>query len=536
MKRIISFVIIILLFILVGCRQSGISEEKGIKVEDEKPMIDGQLNIACIEPISFNPIKNKNKSYQDITSLFFAGLFEYDKESKITPVLAKDIDIDKKSGKGIIRLKNDIFWSDGNKVTSRDIKFTMDMIKNSPDSIYNKNLLRIQNYKIIDEETLSISFTKPYYNLVEQLCFPIIPGHIYSLKENYIPVGTGPYKVTDYNKQKYMDLEPNSFYWKDKKPFIGKIKVIFVDDKHAFDTVFQSGAIDILHASSYDWEKYKEQKDINTIKYTSDGLELVLINHNNEILKDTEIRQALMFGINRKAIVDKHLLGHAVLTDTPVKPGSQFDDGIGIRYNYSKTESQYLLNNAGFTYVDNLKSFERELDGKKQVLRFTLITNIENNYRVKAAEDIKKYLEEAGIIIDLEIAPFEEVERVIKSKKFDLALTGVNTKTDFITYLHSLETIGSNNYGSYKNEDIDLLIDNIWADQNKTEFSLEDYRLIQEIIRKDLPFLCLFYKENALVVRNRISGSIEPDSANLFRTIANWYIVQKEEETTQKEE
>lgn len=535
MKRFIV-IIILSLFFLLGCEQTRISEDKGIKIEDEKPLIGGQLNIACIEPLSFNPIKIANKSYQDITSLFFDGLFEYDEESKIAPVLAKEIEFDEKTGKGIIKLKSDIFWSDGNKVTTKDVKFTMDMIRTSPKSIYNKNLSRIQNYKIVDEETLNINFARPYYNLVEQLLFPIIPSHIYSLEENYIPVGTGPYKVMDYKKLKYMVLEPNDYYWKDKIPFIGKIKVIFIDDKQAFDPVFQSGTIDMLHASSYDWEKYKEQKDISTIKYTSDSLEFILINHNNETLKDIQVRQAIMYGINRKAIVEKHLLGHAILADVPVKPGSWLDDGIGIRYNYSKTEAQYILNDAGFIYNDNAKIFERDIEGKKQVLRFTLVTNIENNYRVKAAEDIKRYLEEIGIIIDLEIAPFEELEKVIKNKKFDLILTGVNTKTDFISYLHSLETIGKNNHGSYANDDVDLLLDDVIANQHNTNILLEDYRLIQEIIRRDLPFLCMFYKENALVVRNRVRGTIEPDSANLFRTIGDWYIVQSESEIMGKEE
>ena len=88
MKRIIVVVILLLIF-LSGCEQSRISEEKGIKIEDEKPMVGGQLNIACIEPISFNPVRIENKSYQDITSLFFAGLFEYDIESRITPVLSR---------------------------------------------------------------------------------------------------------------------------------------------------------------------------------------------------------------------------------------------------------------------------------------------------------------------------------------------------------------------------------------------------------------------------------------------------------------
>ena len=536
MKRIIGTVVLILILFLAGCKQAQISEDNGIKVEDEKPLIGGQLNIACIEPNSFNPINVKNTSYQDIMSLFFNGLFEYNENMQIMPVMAKEIEIDEKTGKSVLKLKDDIFWSDGNKVTTKDIKFTMDMLKKSPDSIYHKNISRIMNYKIIDEETININFAKPYYNLVEQLCFPVIPNHIYSLKDNSVPVGTGPYKVTDYQKLKYMILEPNERYWHEETPFIEKIKVIFVDDKYAFDPFFQSGEIDLLHASSYDWEKYKEQKDINTIKYISDGFEFILVNHNNEILKDKAVRQALMFGINKRAIVDKHMLGHAVLTDTPIKPGSWLDDGVGIKYNYSKMEVQYMLNNAGFSYNDNTRVFEKETDGKKQALRFTMITNKENDYRVKTAEDIKKYLEESGIIIDLEIVPFEEVEKAIKTKKFDLAFTGVNMKTDYISYLHSSPQIGDKNYGSYANEDIDDLINDIIMNQNKSNVLIDDYRRIQEIIRDDLPFLCLFYKENALVMRSKVSGTIKPDSTNLFRTVNTWYIVQSEAEPEEKEE
>ena len=333
-----------------------------------------------------------------------------------------------------------------------------------------------------------------------------------------------------------MILEPNEQYWHKEKPFIEKIKVLFVDDKYAFDPFFQSGEIDLLHASSYDWEKYKEQKDINTIKYISDGFEFILINHDNEILKDREVRQALMFGINKRAIVDKYMLGHVVLTDTPIKPGSWLDDGIGIKYNYSKTEAQYMLDKAGFSYSDNTRVYEREIDGKKQILRFTILTNKENEYRVKAAEDIKKSLEEAGIIIDLQIAPFEEIDKAIKTKKFDMILTGVNMKADYISYLHSSPKIGDKNYGSYANEIIDDLIDNIIMNQNNPNALLEDYRKIQEIVREDLPFLCLFYKENALVMRSKVSGTIKPDSSNLFRTIGSWYIVKKEADPVEKEE
>lgn len=538
MKRLFSIIVIIIVFIflLTACTQSQVSDNTEIRIEDEKPVIGGQLSIACVEPMNFNPVNIKNKSYLDITNLIFNGLFEYDKDLRIVPVLAKEISIDEETGKSIIKLRNDIFWSDGNKVTSNDVKFTLDMIKNNSNSIYKNSISRIMNYQIIDDETIKISFTKSYFNVLEQLCFPIIPKHIYTLNENSIPVGTGPYKVTNYKKLKHMDLEPNNFYWDKEKPYIAKIKVLFVDNAYAFDTFFQSREIDVLHASSYDWEKYKELKDINTLKYISDGFEFISINHKNNLLMDKAVRQALMYAINRRAIADKYLLGHAVLTDTPVKPGSWLDDGLGVKYNYSKAEAQYILNNAGFYYNNNSKVFEREIEGQKQILRFTLITNSENNYRVKAAEDIKKYLEEAGFVIDLKIIPFEDVKNAMENKKYDLVLTGVNMQQGLISFLYSSQITGEKNYGSYSNEDIDLLIDHIMTKQNNPNILINDYKKIQEIIREDLPLLSLFYKEYALVMRSKVRGVIEPDSVNLFRTIGKWYIVKDEAELNEQED
>lgn len=527
MKRhlIIIMGFLILSLVLVSCTKPQVPGNSEIKIEDEKPVTGGQLNIGSVEPNSFNPINNKSKSYIDVSNLIFNGLFEYDENQKIVPVLAKEINIMEESGQGIVKLRDDIFWSDGSKVTASDVKFTIDTIKTSPNSIYKSNLAKISYYQVVDEETIKISFNKPYYNAIEQLCFPIIPKHIFAFNENSVPLGTGPYKVLSYKRLKYMELVPNELWWKKEKPYISKIKVVFINDTIAFDTCFESREIDALHASSYDWEKYKELKGVNTFKYISSGFEFISINHQNPLLLSKEIRKAMMYGINRKSIADKFLLGHAVLTDTPIKPGSWLDDGNGVKYNYSKAEAQYILNNAGFSYNSQTKVFEKEIDDKKQVLRFSLITNSENEYRRKAAEEIKKNLEEIGFVIDLKIMPFDEVKKTMESKKYDLVLTGLNVQPgqDLYTFLHSSQIIGGKNYGSYSNSDIDFLFESL-SETTSAEIMHDNYVKIQEIIREELPFISLFYKEYALVIRNKVKGTIEPDSQNPFRTIEKWYI------------
>lgn len=528
MKDHLIVLVILLSLFLTSCTQPQLSGTAEVKVEDEKPSKGGQLSIGCVEPFSFNPITVQNKTYKDVTNLIFNGLVEYDENQKIVLVLAKEINITEDTGQAIIKLKDDVFWSDGNKVTAADVKFTLDTIKSSPNSIYKENFSRISHYQVVDEETIKVNFNKPYFDAIDQLSFPIIPMHIFAENQNAMPIGTGPYKILSYDRLKYMELEPNELWWGKEKPYISKLKIVFINDIEAFATAFESRQIDILHAASYDWEKYKELRDVDTFKYTSNSFEFISVNHQNSLLADKEVRKAIIYGINRKAITDKYLLGNVLLTDTPIKHSSWLYDGKGIKYNYSKAEAQYILNSSGFSYNNNTKVFEREIDEKKQILRLSLITNSENENRRKAAEEIKKNLEEIGFIIDLKIMPFDDMKKVMESKKYDLALTGINVQPmqDLYPFFHSSQIISGKNYGSYSNRDMDLLFEEL-IDTTSSEVRRDNYIKIQEIIREELPIISLFYKEYALVMRNKVRGVIEPDSENPFRTVEAWYIKQK---------
>lgn len=529
MKR--NFIPIVLLIILssllISCSEPEIQRGTEVHIDDEKPGKGGLINIGCIEPLSFNPLLVNSKSYNDISDLLFNGLVEYDSFLKPEFVLAEEISFDEGTGQAIVKLKENLHWSDGVRVTSADVKYTLDTIKNAADSIYKLKLNRIVSYQVVNDVTLKINFGNAAYSAMDTLNFPIIPKHIFEANANATPVGTGPYKVVSYSKLKYMELEPNEYGIKVIKPFISKIRINFIKDVDSFDSTFQSGQIDMINTSSYDWEKYRELKDVGTYKYISRDYEFIAINFQNPMLADKEIRKALMYGINRKGIVDKYLLGNAAIVDTPIRSDSWLYDGTAVQYFYNKAEAQYAISTANFSFNEGSRIFERQADGKKQQLRFTLITNSENDYRRNAAEDIKKSLEETGFVIDLKIMPFEELKKQIETKKFDLALVGLSFSPDgdLYEFLHSSQATGGKNYGGYVNPRVDLLLE-----QSQNTRSQEDkyvnYLELQRIIKDDLPIISLFYKEYALAMRNKVKGEIQADSENLFRSLHSWYITE----------
>ncbi len=524
-KRFLLIFILLMLLSLVSCEESVVPKETEIAVENEEPVEGGTINISSVEPGSLNPLLNKSKSYNEISKLIFQSLVEYDANLKIIPVLAQSWDFMDGSNKFVIKLKENVFWSDGESFTADDVKFSLDTIKASEDSIYKGNLEHIYSYKVKDASTIEITFDQPFVTAIDMLSFPIIPRHIYKSNPNAVPIGTGMFKVSEYNRLKSMELVYNDKWNGEEKPYIEKIRITFINDVDAFSIAFQSKELDLLNTTSYDWEKYSEMKDINAYKYTTMYYDFIGLNYNNPIFQDKAVRKAMIQGINRKSIVDKYLLGNAAVTDVPINPTSWLKDADAEKYGYSRSEAQNLLMAAGFADLNNDGILERKVAEAVQQLSFTLLTNDENEFRRKAAEEIKKNLEDIGFRVEIKFAGFDDVKAAIETGEFDAVHTGYNLSNtqDLSFAFHSTQIDSGKNFMAYSNPEIDALLLQAYTamDDNRRK---EIYKNLQKSFREEVPCISLFFREAALVVRDKIQGEIKPDTVNPYRSIHKWFV------------
>jgi len=524
-KRLLLVWILLMAFILISCEKEAPPDKTEITIENEEPVAGGTINMCSVEPGSLNPLLSKSKTYIEASRLIFQGLVEYDANLKITPVLAQSWSFEDGSSRCIVKLKDNVLWSDGESFTADDVKFSLDTIKESANSIYKSNLEHVFSYKVKDNTTIEIVFDQPFANAVDMLSFPIIPQHVYKADINAVPVGTGMFKVSQYNKLKYMELVYNDKWKSEGKPYIEKINVVFINDTEAFSTAFQSKELDLLNTTSYDWEKYSEMKDVNANKYSTMYYDFIGLNYNNPIFLDKAVRKAMIQGINRKSIVDKYLLGNAVVTDVPINPNSWLREDTDAKYGYSRSEAQNLLKTAGFVDSNNDGMLEREVEGVKQELKFTLMTNDENEFRRKAAEDIKKNLEEVGFRVEIKLVAFADLKAAMDSKAFDVVLTGYNLSNtqDLSFAFHSTQIESGMNFMSYSNTDMDAVLQQAYTaigdEQRKTA-----YKNLQQVFREEVPCISLLFRDAAVVVRNKIRGEIKPDAVNPYRNIHQWFI------------
>jgi len=250
-------------------------ERNGDLDEEDKNMIVGFKQ----EPYTLNPLIFDSIYTGYISNLIIKGLWEKNEEGEYRPALVEE-QLPPPMGKSgaestlkvKIKLKDDIYWSDGTPITSEDIGYTFKSIIEDADvSDTTEDYKNIKDIEIINEKEFNIVF-RDYCDDWKGLFSIMFPKSIMekdekvsSLFKNDI-IGCGPYKLKEWVSGEYILLEKNEYYF-GEQPKIDNIKFLFDSDINSLIGMLEKGEIDIL-SIPVDLELMKnleENKDINLL-------------------------------------------------------------------------------------------------------------------------------------------------------------------------------------------------------------------------------------------------------------------------------
>lgn len=559
--------ILIVLLILSGCDNATDESEVILEANNDdsveyEPEYGGELALPVTNVNGLNPLTVTNSSYYYFSKLIFEGLFEFDENFNIVNQLAEDYSF-KGNNTISIKLKDNVFWHDGERFTSDDVAFTINTIKYaSNETAYKKmwnsfignynysNINKIINVKVIDELNIDIEFDSDFNNKLEILTFPIVPKHRFVketenkesyeralAQENYIPIGTGPYEFVDYEKFKTIDLKCYENY-REGRPYIDKITGKILDDKELALTSFEAGQVDLALSDESDWEKFDQNNRVRIVEYISQYYEFLGFNFGSDTINKygNGLRKAIAYGIDRQAIVENVYLGHATQTDLPIHPNSWLISDNSNVYGYSPDKAKGELEKVGLKDLDNDGFYE---DEKGNDVTLKLITNSYNLSRLKTADMIVKNLNDIGLKVikyypedvpenlteDLIEKQWTEVKEKILGNDYDIALLGwsLSPVPELTFAFHSSRINSNTNFIKYSNEVMDNALLEASKASGKQE-KLKAYEKLQGIILKELPYVSLFFRNTALVIDSKVKGDIDPTYYDLYRNIESWYI------------
>ena len=209
----VIFIIILLIFavyIIKNDEQEKKQEQDYTASTQDTKVREIKLGIAELD--TMNPILSNNKNVQQISKLIFEPLVDLSSDYKAEPCLA--VEWAKQSDNSyLIKLRENVRWSDGQSFTAEDVQFTIDRLKDSQ-TIYSSNVQDVTGVDIVDDYTVKINLDREVPFFEYNLTFPILSKEYYqgedfsSTGKNSSPVGTGKFKITD-AQSSYLTLEKN---------------------------------------------------------------------------------------------------------------------------------------------------------------------------------------------------------------------------------------------------------------------------------------------------------------------------------------
>lgn len=496
------------------------------------------------QPRYINPILSDNsKVDKDISNLIFSGLVKFNEDGEIVCDATESFTISEDKKTYTIKMRDGMFWHDGNPFNTSDLEFTFKLIT---DSTYNSPLY--ENFKSVElfvDDNLTARFIlkQPYAPFLENLTFKILPKHVWEnvpsngftlASANLQPIGSGPFQFNQLKKNsdglvRLMSLKRfDNFYG--EEVFLKNIEFYFYPNEEELLSAYQKKEILAIGQLPDNYQTYlPDLSKTNLYKIYLPQFFSVFINQkNNKILEDKNIRIALATAINRDLIIQKALNSKASPVDQIIIPASiSIADQSAVKnsvHGFDRNLASDVLEQLG--WIDSDADGIRDKEELK--LEFTLVTS-NQEWLINTAEEIKEQWKAIGVsvVIDANLQG-----DTIKSRGYDLLLFGQSpiASSDPCAFWHSSQQeYPGINLSLFANSTADTILENIRTTFNKND-SFGLFKDLQEILTNEVPSIPLLQPFEFFAVNQKIGGIDVEDNgypSSRFSTINKWYIQTK---------
>lgn len=519
----VKYIFIAILISLIGFaiyfiyNKVGDEDENKAQEEIQEVQYSKEITIGISNYDNINPILTNNKEIINISKLVFEPLISLDEEYKKELCLAKECaKINSKSY--LIKINNDIKWSDGTNLKVEDIEFTINKLKEG-NSVYSSNVSEVSQVQLIDDSTIRIDLNKENDFFEYNLVFPILQKSNYTngdLSKNSMPNGTGMYKITSIDSNKIVLEKNDNWSQKDKNPKIEKINLLLFSDMGELYNSFKIGNVDVIHTSNINYNQYIGTLGYKVKEYKGRELDFLSLNCENEILSQKEVRKVISFAIDKSNIIQEVYNNKYYISDCVIDYGTYLYKKENVSLGYNIEQSKKILSEAGWTYKNN-KWQKKNTSGTTKKLSLNLVVQTNNENRLKVAELIKEQLEQIGIEITIKKVTDSQYKEYLQNKNYDIILTGINNGfSNDLQYFY-----GEGNIANYNNTEVKDIINEL-KNISDDNLACEKYNKLFEITQEDMPYITLYRNKNILILNQKMSGEFNPNNYSLFYNLESW--------------
>lgn len=402
------------------------------------------------------------------------------------------------------KLRDDIKFTNGEPFTAGDVVFTIEQALLNPGSVAGAQWVNVESAKALDDTTveLTLKSVRPQILFDASMPFAGIMNEkaVTENSENGVWVGTGAFYITAFASNDSVSLQRNEDYWGEIPP-TKTMTLRYIPEMSTRLMMLQNGEADIcFNLSEQDLElvvSMPETYDLTT--FLGNNCSNIGFNMNDPICGDYNFRMAVAHAINRDDIA----MGAEGIYAIPETTGTFWGAGTPFRNNdipiipHDLEKAQEYLDASSY-------------NGEEVVLTTSISTMI------RASEVIQQQLSEIGIKITIkqtDPASFMSLATYENNETQMYCFVGAFSQEPYTSSYGIFYPGAVQNRTSYNNPEIAAILDEV-ASEADTAKQQELYYKLQELTAEDVPYLNLFYRDNAITSVKGVGGVVFRSDSN----------------------
>ncbi len=428
----------------------------------------GTYSEGVLGPLeTLNPIFARTSAEKSAAKLLFAGLYRYDETGKLKGDVAKSVSVNDAQTEYTVTLHDGVTWTDGAPLTSADVVFTVNTLKN-PDTRAEISGWGAFSVKEVDKHTVVFTLPGAYAPFMHSLTFPILPQHVLAgvkpseLREQSFsqsPVTSGPFALrlmqtaASNGSKKVAHLVANPRYFHGE-PRLERFQLYAYASRDDIERALRTNEImstpELSYSALPDTIKRMYESDSYSI---NDGV-YALFNTQEGPLADRSVREALSLSIDREKLREQIGRPTAPL-DGPILESQA--SGMPAAPARDVKKAQSLLNDAGWVLSDGV----RAKDGQQLVVKMVALKGSDSSQTTEELASV--WRQDLGVRVDIQVVdpldPSQSVlQAILQPRNFDVLVYELvlGGDPDVYAYWHSSQaTPDGLNFANYNNATAD---------------------------------------------------------------------------------
>ena len=479
------------------------------------------LKLAGSEPNTLDPHLMGDATSAQYASEIYGGLVTITPALEINLDLAESLDISEDGLVYRFKLRENIFFHSGRKVTADDIKWSFERAA-SPELNSNTSLSyladiigfkekrfglasSISGITVIDKSTIEIVIDSPKAYFLAKLSYPtafvLDYQQIEANPRNWTrkPNGTGPYKIKEWRLSEKIILESNNSY------HLGVPNIQIVEYQLSGGSVltrFENGEVDVAYISTSDIDRVRDPNEkLNKLykQSTSFSTYYIGLNVNQAPFDDVNVRKAFASAIDIKKVTDLTFKG-MVPQATGILPPGMFGYDSSIKtYSYNPEKAREYLARSKYGSAENLPTI--------------VLSDI--GAGAEASTDTQAYVEQWKINLGVNVN-IRQIDSASFFADLDLnkmQMYGIGWIMDYPDPENILDlkfhSKSAENNENYSNFEVDNLLEKARIETDSLK-RVEYYQEAERMIVRDVPWIPTYFAVTHYVVSDKLNNWLEP--------------------------